>query len=82
MCLAQGPNTVTPMRLEPTAPHSRVKHSTTEPLHSLNLQYSDMYFNTDVTILQIEECILILIGRLMCYKEAMAMKMILDRRKF
>ena len=27
-------NAVTPMRLEPAAPQSRVKHSTTEPLHS------------------------------------------------
>ena len=31
MCLAQGHNEVTPVRLEPTAPWSRVKHSTTEP---------------------------------------------------
>ena len=34
MRLAQGRNTVTPVRLEPTAPGSRVKHSTTEPLLS------------------------------------------------
>ena len=27
-------NTVTPMRLEPAAPRSRVKHSSTEPLRS------------------------------------------------
>ena len=33
MCLAQGHNTVTPVSLEPAAPRSRVKHSTTEPLH-------------------------------------------------
>ena len=26
---------MTPVRLEPAAPRSRVKHSTTEPLHSL-----------------------------------------------
>ena len=32
MCLAQGHNTVTPVRLVPAAPRSRVKHSTTEPL--------------------------------------------------
>ena len=32
--LAQGHNTVTPVRLEPAAPRSRVKHSTTEPLRS------------------------------------------------
>ena len=35
MCLAQGHNAVTPVRLEPTALRSRVKHSTTEPLRSL-----------------------------------------------
>ena len=34
MCLAQGHNAVTPVRLEPAAPRSRVKHSTTEPLRS------------------------------------------------
>ena len=32
MCLAQGHNTVTPVRLEPVAHWSRVKHSPTEPL--------------------------------------------------
>ena len=30
MCLAQGHNPVMPVRLEPTTPQSRVKHSTTE----------------------------------------------------
>ena len=30
MCLAQGHNAVAPVRLEPTAPQSRVKHSTIE----------------------------------------------------
>ena len=34
MCLAQGHNAVTSLRLEPAAPRSRVKHSTTEPLRS------------------------------------------------
>ena len=29
---AQGHNTVTPMRLEPAAPQSQVKHLATEPL--------------------------------------------------
>ena len=33
MCFAQGHNAVTPVSLEPAAPRSRVKHSTTEPLH-------------------------------------------------
>ena len=36
MCLAQGHNAVTPVRLEPAALRSRVKHSTTEPLRSLS----------------------------------------------
>ena len=30
--LAQGHNIVTPVRLKPATPRSRVKHSTTEPL--------------------------------------------------
>ena len=34
MCLAQGHNAVTPVRLKPVASRSRVKHSTTEPLRS------------------------------------------------
>ena len=33
ICLAQGHNAVTPLRLGTTAPRSRVKHSTTELLH-------------------------------------------------
>ena len=32
-CLAQGHNAVKPVRLEPATPQSRVKHSSTEPLH-------------------------------------------------
>ena len=35
MCLAQGHNAVTSVRLKQAAPRSRVKHSTTEPLRSL-----------------------------------------------
>ena len=35
MCLAQGHNAVTPVRLKPASLRSRVKHSTPEPLHSL-----------------------------------------------
>ena len=34
MCLAQGHNAVTPVRLEPAAIRTRVKHFTTEPLRS------------------------------------------------
>ena len=37
MCLAQGHNTVMPVRPEPGNTRSRVKHSTTELLHSLYL---------------------------------------------
>ena len=37
MCLAQGHYAVPLVRLEPAAPRSRVKHSTTEPLRSINL---------------------------------------------
>ena len=42
MCLAQGHNTVTLMRLEPAAPRSRVKHSTTELLCSLVVLFVGM----------------------------------------
>ena len=35
-CLAQGHNAVMPVRLEPAAPLSWVKHSTTKPLGSLS----------------------------------------------
>ena len=35
MCLAQGHNTVMPIRIEPATPQSPVKHSTNEPLSSL-----------------------------------------------
>ena len=34
MCLAQGHNTVTLVKLKPATPRSRVKYSTTEPLCS------------------------------------------------
>ena len=34
MCLTQGHNAVTPVRLKPATPWSQVKHSTTEPLPS------------------------------------------------
>ena len=41
MCLAQGHNAATPMRLEPVAPGSRVRHSTTEPLRSLIIELEE-----------------------------------------
>ena len=34
MCLAEGHNTAMPVRFEPAAPLSQVKHSTTEPMLS------------------------------------------------
>ena len=34
MCLVQGHNVMTPVKLEPTTPRSLVKQSTTEPLRS------------------------------------------------
>ena len=37
MCLAQGHNVVTPVRLKPATPQPRVKHSVTEPLCSNEL---------------------------------------------
>ena len=45
MCLAQGYNMVMPVRLEPEAPRSPIKYSTTEPLHSLK------------SILLVEDCV-------------------------
>ena len=39
MCLAQEHNTVATVRLEQAAPRSQVKHSTTEPLRSLEHVY-------------------------------------------
>ena len=46
MCLAQGHNTVTQVRLEPTASQSQVKHSTTE-LHK------ELVFNVPPTTMVI-----------------------------
>ena len=46
MCLAQGHNGVNPVRLEPMAPLSRVKHSTTEPLRSPGVISESSYKET------------------------------------
>ena len=43
-CHAQEHNAMPSLRLESTIPQSRVKHSTTEPLQSLNLKLSDIVF--------------------------------------
>ena len=45
MCLAQGQNTVTRVRLEPAAPRSQVKHSTTEPLCSSCIEMISVKFS-------------------------------------
>ena len=50
MCLAQGHKAVTPVRLEPAAHQSGVKHSTTEPLRSLYIIHVYIY---DVAILRL-----------------------------
>ena len=47
MCLAQGHNTLTPVRLEPTALLPRVKHSTTEPLRSQKVKMLLVHYNGD-----------------------------------
>ena len=43
MCLAQGHNTVMPVRLEPVAVQSGVKHSTTEPLGSQSSKMQEFF---------------------------------------
>ena len=52
MSLAQGHNAVTPERLDPAAPRSRVKRSTTEQLCSLFHEAIDFYkyFENYVTV--------------------------------
>ena len=46
MCLVQGHNAVTPVRLEPATPRSWVKHSNTEPLRSLSHSLSGDFWVT------------------------------------
>ena len=47
MCLAQGHNTVTLIRLEPATPRTRVKYSTTEPL-CLKTEWVHTFCHRDV----------------------------------
>ena len=48
MCLAQGHNAVTPLRLELVSPWSGVKHSTTEPMGSYDfLSFADFFFQNN-----------------------------------
>ena len=44
MCLAEGHNALTQVSLEPAAPRSQAKHSTTEPLPSLTNLVVQIYF--------------------------------------
>ena len=59
MCLAQGHNTVMPLRLKPVAPLSGVKHSTTEPLCSHNVVVIDEEPTPDLH-LQNKHCVSII----------------------
>ena len=52
MCLAQGYNAVTLVRLEPVALRSRVKHSTTEPLRSLQSKVYVLDMKSTSTVVQ------------------------------
>ena len=56
MCLAQGHNAGTPVRLEPAALRSRVTHSTTEPLYSLEdtIGLSKRQWRLNLFVFQIE----------------------------
>ena len=54
MYLAQGHNTVTPVRFELAAPRSQVKHSTTEPLCSLQYHMTSMEKN--LSEVQLNKC--------------------------
>ena len=51
MCLAQGHNAVTLVRLKPAAPRSRVKHSTTESRSSLRYCIEDQMKNEVVRLM-------------------------------
>ena len=51
MCLAQGHNTVTPVRLRPTTPWYQVKHSTIGPLRS-HCNFGDIVVNILSDLLQ------------------------------
>ena len=45
MCLAQGHNAVTPVKLKPATRLSRVKHSTTDPLGSLIINITKLWWH-------------------------------------
>ena len=59
MCYAQGHTGVTPVRLKPTAPRSRVKHSTTKPLRSLSLQLAVTVSHISVVHGVLKGCIIL-----------------------
>ena len=54
MCLAQGHNATTPVRLKLSTDWSRVKHSTTEPLHS---HKTICTLSNKITLLHKEPCL-------------------------
>ena len=56
MYLAQGHNAVTPVRLKPATPWSRVKHSTTEPLRSLLLRKTHFFIPGGTQCVDIRYC--------------------------
>ena len=51
--LLKDHNAVTPVRLEPAAPQSQVKHSTTEPLRSLFIDAWAKVFRIMVNVLKL-----------------------------
>ena len=53
MCLAEGHNEVTPVRLEPATPRSQDKYSTTEPLGSLYIMHLEVTSMQRVTHAQL-----------------------------
>ena len=62
MCLAQRHNAVMPVRLEPTALRSRVKHSTTEPLRSLHMDPDEHTFESKIVIVFLSSTLNICLG--------------------
>ena len=72
MFLAQGHNAVTPVSLQPTAPRSRVKHSTTEPLGSLDVAcVGMMVLCLTVTFLREKCCDVMVLHPWRCYVTVM-----------
>ena len=60
MCLAQGRNAVTLVRLEPASLQSQVKHSTTEPLRS------QRFISSSIPLLCRSQCLLLIFFLTLC----------------